>query len=93
MFIVDKKESIYLHLDCKLGLCVDACFQLLHIQLDFKHTGTAEALIQDYNNHNILVWYLFLGEYSTKSVADICRDKECYCTVDMMLTARVYLVS
>jgi len=62
MFIVYDKESIYLYLDCKLGLCTDTCFQLLHTQLDFKHTETAEALIQDYNNHNIPIWYLFLGD-------------------------------
>jgi hypothetical protein len=65
MFILDEKDSIHFYLDCKLGLCIDSCFQLLHAQLDFKRTRTAEALIQDYNNHNIPVWYLFLAEYST----------------------------
>jgi len=62
MFIVDDKESLYLYLDCKIGLCMDTHFQLLHSKLDFKHTWTAEALIQDYNNHTIPVWYLFLVE-------------------------------
>jgi len=62
MFIVNDKKSIYLYLDCELGLCMDTCFQMLHTHLDFIPTGTAEALIQDYNNHNIPVWYLFLGE-------------------------------